>query len=244
MSMTEAAQETKFTADQIPYQEDGAGAVVKSLSGLRGLRYMEFFLVGSVPVDGNLKGTCYNTTPCPPTPSGRDTAPQAVVDKLKPPDLAKQYGVARVWLNPPRQWLLDKVDIELGATREFGGLKAAWCAVLNMPKAEWAPFTSTTIARKSKFSFDKGSTVYLLDDPDDNTWVMKSVTPAAVPTNTYENISNIESRLNLPGGWDYRTKVLDQELVLIPESGVARILSDNLRDVYDITGKGYSNFKP
>jgi len=55
-----------------------------------------------------------------------------------------------------------------------------------------------------RFSFDKGSTVYLLDDSDDNTSVMKSVTPAAVPTNTYENISTIESRLNLPDGWDYR----------------------------------------
>jgi hypothetical protein len=238
------AEQIKHSPQQVPYEEDGTGALLKSLPRLRGVRYMEIFLVGSVPVDGSLKGTCYNTTPYPPTPNGRDTAPQAAVDRLNPSDLAKQYGVARVWLNPPRQWLLDNVDIELGAAREFGGLKAGWCAVLNMPKAEWAPFIQATIARKSKFSFDKGSTVYLLDDPEGNTWVMKSVTPAVDRTNTYENISTIQSRLTLPAGWKYRTTRLDQELILIPESGIARILSDNLKDVYDITGKGYSNLTP
>ena len=33
------------------------------------------------------------------------------------------------------------------------------------------------------------------------------------------------------------------DLVLIPTSGVAVILKDNLDDVYDVTGPGYSNFK-
>jgi hypothetical protein len=57
------AQETKYTDKQIPYQQDGAKKELKSLTGLRGLRYMEFFLVGSAPVNGNFMGTCYNTTP-------------------------------------------------------------------------------------------------------------------------------------------------------------------------------------
>jgi hypothetical protein len=33
-------------------------------------------------------------------------------------------------------------------------------------------------------------------------------------------------------------------LVLIPESGIPRIVSDDLDDVYDLTGKDYSNYKP
>lgn len=237
------AQETKHTDKQIPYQQDGAKKELKSLTGLRGLRYMEVFLVGSEPVNGNFMGACYNTTRYTAA-GGLDSAPQALVDKLDPAALAKQYGVAKVWLNPPRQWLLDNIDIETGSMREFGDLKADWVAVMDMPKGEWAPFTTTTIARTSKFSFNKGTAVYLVDDPQGATYIMKSVSPAVDKSNTYENISTIASRLQLPAGWKYRTAVLDQELVLIPERGVATILKDNLGDVYDITGKGYSNFKP
>jgi hypothetical protein len=238
------ATDIQYTDQQVPYQQDGRDATLRTLPGLRGLRYMEFFLVGSVPVDGEYKGTCYNTSPVPPASGGRDTAPQALVDKLNPADLAKQLGVARVWLNPPRQWLLDNIDIPIGTTREFGGIRASWCAVMSMPKGEWPAFTFTTIARKSKFSFSKGATVHLLDDPNGNTWIMKSVTSATDPNNTFENISTIEGRLKLPAGWKYRTAVLAQDLILIPTSGVAHILSDNLHDVYDLTGDGYSNFKP
>ncbi|HEY4050004.1 MAG TPA: hypothetical protein VGM27_24345 [Acidobacteriaceae bacterium] len=138
---------------------------------------MEIFLIGSVPVDGEIMGTCYNTTVYPSTPGGRDTAPQAIFDKMNPVELAKQNDVVRVWLNPPRQWLLDNVDIETAKTRVFGGLKATWVALMNMPKGEWAPFTTATIARKSKFSFNNGTNVYLVDDPEGNTWIMKSVSP-------------------------------------------------------------------
>lgn len=73
---------------------------------------------------------------------------------------------------------------------------------------------------------------------------MKSVSPSVDKTNTLENISTIESRLKLPARWKYRTAVIDQELVLIPTSGVATILKDSIDDVYDKVGPGYSNFKP
>lgn len=109
-------QAATYTDKQVPFQQDGAKKELKSLTGLRGLRYMEFFLVGSEPVNGNFMGTCCMAT--------------------------------------------------------------------------------------------------------------------------------IASRLKLPAAWKYRTATLDQKLLLIPASGVARILTDNLSNVYDVTGKGYSNFKP
>lgn len=238
------AQETKYTAEQVPFPNDGDQAKLATLRGLRGVRYMEFMLVGSVPVEGAFMGTVYNTTPYNQAAGSKDSAPQTTVDRLNPVELAKENKVAKVWLNPPRQWLLDNIDIEAGKVREFGGLKAAWCAVMAMPKGEWAPWTTTTIARKSKFSFDKGSTVYLVDDPHGTTYIMKSVSPSVDKSNTLDNISTIESRLKVPAGWKYRTAVIDQKLILIPTSGVATILKDTLDDVYDKTGKGYSNFKP
>jgi hypothetical protein len=109
--------------------------------------------------------------------------------------------------------------------RDFGSIKAAWCAVVNMPKGtEWKPYTPTTVERKTQFGFNKGQTAYLLDDPEGNTWIAKSFTQAVSPENTYDNLATLESRLKLPAGWEFRTKVLDQDLILIPESGVARVL--------------------
>jgi hypothetical protein len=234
---------------QVPNAQDGENAKIKRFTDLQGVRYMEFFLIGAKPVEGQIKGTCYNTTGLNLVGDSRDSCPQALVEKLNARELAKEYGAHFVYLNPPRQWLLDSIDIKWGAEREFGEIKAGWCAVLNVPKSllegKGVPrYMPTTIARKSQFSFAKGQTVYLLDDPEGNTWIQKSLTQSLSPENTYENLATIGSRLKLPAGWKARSKVLDQELILIPESGVARIVSDYLDDVYDLTGPGYSSFKP
>jgi hypothetical protein len=236
-------------AAKVPYAKDGENAKITRWNDLRGVRYMEFFLIGSEPVDGQIKGTCYNTTGLNMAEGSRDSCPQALVGKLDGEKLAKEFRVAKVYLNPPRQWLLDWLDIALGAEREFGGLKATWCAVLNVPRSVGKgkgpePYKPATIARKSKFGFNKGSKVHLLDDPDGNTWIQKSLTQAVNRANTLENLDQIGSRLKLPEGWKSRMKVLDEDLILVPESGVARIVSDDLDDVYDVTGKGYSNYKP
>ena len=147
--------------------------------------------------------------------------------------------------------MLDWLDMDLGAERDFGGAQGhvVRYAVLNVPKSVEKgggpePYKPTTITRKSKFGFNKGSKVHLLDDPDGNTWIQKSLTQTVNRENTLEDFDKIGSRLKLPQGWKSRVKVLDEDLILVPESGVARIVSDNLDDVYDVTGKGYSNYKP
>ena len=58
---------------------------------LRGVRYMEVFLIGSKPVDGLIKGACYNTTGLNTSGKSSDSCPQALVDKLDAEKLAKEY---------------------------------------------------------------------------------------------------------------------------------------------------------
>jgi hypothetical protein len=48
----------------------------------------------------------------------------------------------------------------------------------------------------------------------------------------------------LPAGWKFRTKVLDQDLKLVPETGIATIMPDEMLNVYDKTGPGYPNYTP
>ena len=108
----------KYTEQEVPNFQDSQNAVLKQYTDLRGMRYMEFFLVGSVPVNGQIKGTCYNTTNFNLTLGGRDSCPQELVEKLDPDELAKQYGVSYVMLNSPRQWLLDGIDLPMAVQVE------------------------------------------------------------------------------------------------------------------------------
>ena len=64
------------------------------------------------------------------------------------------------------------------------------------------------------------------------------------PTQTYDNLKDLGSRLNLPPGWNFRSVVLDQDLVLTPDNGAAKITQDDLGNTYDRVGGAYSNYKP
>ena len=107
-------------------------------------------------------------------------------------------------------------------------------------------YKSTTIARKSKIGYNKGTTVFLIDDTNGNSWVMKGFELGLKPRWTYDEFAKAPASLckQLPPGWKYRTKVLEQDLILVPETGVATIMPDEFFNVYDKTGPGYSNYKP
>jgi len=52
--------------------------------------------------------------------------------------------------------------------------------------AEEGGYPLRAIERKSEFGFSKCKPVFLLDDPDGSTWVMKAFTREVDPTITYE----------------------------------------------------------
>jgi len=107
-------------------------------------------------------------------------------------------------------------------------------------------YKPTTIARESAFGYNKGKTVFLIDDADGNTWIMKGFELSLHPRWTYEEFAKDPAShfKQLPPGWKFRTKVLDQDLILEPASGSATIMPDEFFNVYDKMGPGYSNYKP
>ena len=107
-------------------------------------------------------------------------------------------------------------------------------------------YQSTTISRKSKIGYNKGTMVFLIDDDKGTTWIMKGFELGLKPRWTYEEFAQDPASKfqKLPPGWKYRTKVLDQDLILVPETGVATIMPDEFFNVYDKTGPGCSNYKP
>ena len=58
-----------------------------------------------------------------------------------------------------------------------------------------------TANRDTSMSIDEGSRVYILDDPQGTTWVMKSASLIKDPNQKFEDLKDLGSRLKLPPGW-------------------------------------------
>jgi hypothetical protein len=233
--------------------DDGAQTQTAHIDNLNRVRYLEIFVLGGDPLKNSLVGNVYNTALIPGVDhkTVTDTAPNAFVEGIDKEAIKKQFHAYAVAINGPKQWMLDWVDIPLGARRGFNGQNIPWCATLHLTPAELLTlgkegYKPTTIERKSKFGYNKGTQVFLIDDADGTTWVMKGFEVGMKPQYTFEQFAADPASYfkKLPQGWKVRTKTLDQDLIMVPETGIATIMPDELFNVYDKTGPGYSNYKP
>jgi hypothetical protein len=96
----------------------------------------------------------------------------------------------------------------------------------------------------TEFMFSKGRPVFILDDPEGKSWVMKSAGLIVDPDQKFDQLKDLGSRLKPVPGWKFRVQVLGEDLILRPASGVAGIVQDELGSTYDLAGPGYSNYKP
>ena len=231
--------------------DDGRMLKVKEFRNVRGARYAEIFLIEDSPSSaGERRGQVYNTTGLNDAERTGDSAPQALVGKIDIQGLKRKYGTVGAFLNGPRQWTLDWIHVPSGVERDFDGLKAAWVALVAIPRGMdlkergATAYKPTTVERKTDFGFDKGKALFILDDSAGNTWIMKSMGLIVDPNQRFEELEALGERLKLPPGWKFRVAVPDRELILKPESGVAGIVQDDLGNTYDLSGPGYGNFTP
>jgi hypothetical protein len=233
--------------------DDGANAKSTHFDNVHTVRYIEVFVMGGDPLKNALVGNVYNTTFIPglDLKTDKDTAPQAYVEGISKEEIKKRFDAYAVAINGPKLWMLDWIDIPLGTERDLNGKKIPWCATLHLTveqlrKMGKDAYVPTTIERKSAIGYNKGTQVFLIDDDKGTTWIMKGFEVGLKPQYTFEEFAaDPASRFKkLPPGWKYRTKVLDQDLKLVPETGVATIMPDEFFNVYDKTGTGYSNYVP
>jgi hypothetical protein len=228
--------------------QDDAGAKLMRFEGVSGNRYSEIFLIGGNAITGNLIGGVYNTTGLN-SPDGKgDSTPQAILDKVDINALKKEYDVLRVYKNGPRLWTLDWVEVMVAKERDFNGLKARWVMWLQVPKelrtGESMAYKHIAGKRDTRLGINKGSRVYILDDPEGNAWVMKSAGLIKDPSQTYESLKDLGSHLKPAPGWKFRSVILEQDLVLTSDNGNVRITQDELGNTYDRVGGAFSNYKP
>ncbi len=247
-----AASSTALAAAQESLEADGNNATMTRFEGLNDYRYCEIFLIKKEPESGDLYGIFYNTTDRNGGAETRDSCPDNPWSKVDPQENAKKYDLLKVFKNGPRFWLYDWLELPVGAERSFDGLDARWMGVVKLPgdfgKAGATFYKTTQVHRKSHQGYKKGQTVFLLDDPQGNVWVMQAYSRIVDPTLSYDELKTLNSKLELPEGWNYRTRVLDQDLGVGAINGIARVTQDNLENTYnqcfEVDGQKNCTYKP
>lgn len=197
---------------------------------MRGVRYGEVLAV--FLRDGALRAEVYGTQML-------NDCPAELWDTLVAADIAAEMEAAFVKLNGPRHWMLDGLGTKVATVepvlREFNGLLMRRIATIDLgPSLAAGPYTIRHVDRGAVFFFDAGKPVYELVDPDGTAYVMQALCIGVDPTMSEATLASLGERLQLPAGWTYRTRILDEELVVDTTSGVATVLQDEFENTYTL----------
>jgi hypothetical protein len=202
----------------------------KSVSNLRNQRYCEV-LYGKRHFL-NLEVKVFNT-------QGLNFCPEDKWRALSKDAIAKQFDASLVVLNGPRYWMMDEIQAA-GATinnvkQSFGGVEMNLRATVEIGPLKQIlgdkRFTPNQITRTTNFIYKAGSLIYELTSPAGEVYVMQSYSQIENPTLSMKDLPTLAEQLKLPAGWNYRSRVLDQDLSLVA-NGIAYVLQDNLSNSY------------
>lgn len=198
-----------------------------TISFIRDARYCEI-----IPVkrEGfHLKATVYNTL-------GHNDCPPAIWEKIAEPAMKQRFDALTVLLNGPRHFVMDAISAggatKSGETIEIDGMKLTERATIDLGLLDLLhrPYRETTIDRDTRYLFEAGKPVFMLETPDGK-YVMQAYAQIADKTLTYDGLPGLGAKLKLPSGWRYTSIVPDKDLVL-GAAGKATIIQDDLDNTY------------
>ena len=197
---------------------------------MHNVRYCEVIPVFRDGVTLNVE--VYNTITLNDCPAAQWTQLNAEV-------LSRQLDATLVKLNGPRFWVMNRIDGKgdtvSGKVVDFGGIQMRQVATLNMKlwqiNAGDRPYQEMTVQRSTVWVYSKGTLVYELLNKHGDVYIMQSYAQLVDPKMNLQKLEELGSRLKLPEGWSYRTRVLSQDLALRAD-GKAHIIQDDLQNSY------------
>jgi len=100
--------------------KDGESTEVIHFDNMRDMRYCEVFLMC-----GDVGANVYNKIGLNNEVNPKDTCPDSIMANFSTEAVMEQYDVQGVFLNGPRNFILDSMNIPTGTkVRDFNGLKA------------------------------------------------------------------------------------------------------------------------
>ena len=218
-----ACSSTSATTDDAPTE-----TTIEARPDMRGVRYCEVLLISMR--DGQAAAEVFNSYPL-------NECPEQLWSQLDAKTIASANSVPLAMLNGPRFWLMNAVQKE-GATElpvtDFGGIEMYRQASVTIGSLteQAKPYQPYEVARSALFVFDAGERIYQLTGPDGTTFVMQTWSRQIDPELTEAKLTDLGTRLQLPSGWMYSSRVLDKQLLIDTRSTSAKVLQDNLGNSY------------
>jgi len=167
------------------------------------MRFGEILVVKETGVE------IYNTT-------GLNDCPAELWDKMDLEKIKQQFGAKAIQKNGPHYWMMDSQTLLLGKKASFGGIEARYAATLEPSTVQKSakgsePYKIFMPRKTQKMVYAKGKPVFELVDPDGHIYVLQ----AHEEKFPIESLAKLgEQMKQLPKGWQYRTRVLTEDLVL------------------------------
>ena len=200
------------------------------ISDMRNVRYGEVLAVFSR--DGRFEAEVYGTQLI-------NDCPQELWETLQAAEIANEMGALAVKLNGPRYWTLDafgqKIAVADPVLRDFNGITMRRIATVDLGEVpRLGPYTETKVNRGAIFFWDEGQIVHELVNPEGLAYVMQALCIGVDPSMTSESLLTLGARLALPEGWSYRTRLLDEELIVDTTATIATVLQDEFENSYTL----------
>jgi hypothetical protein len=193
---------------------------------LRNVRYCEVLVVRK-HVFSTTAGV-YNTL-------GLNDCPAEKWASLDTAKLKKEWNVTAIILNGPRYFIMDRNALQNpGKVESFDGLDARLLAELEIKpdSNRRVPYTENSVQRQNRYVYERGKNIYELLSPDGRVYVMQSYSQEVDKELSEVGLLALAGRLKLPSGWKYRTRTLDEDLVIQNVAGKAYVIQDDLKNTY------------
>jgi hypothetical protein len=194
----------------------------QEFDGIRNKRFGEILVFRKAHID------VYNTTPV-------NDCPAELWDPLDVDELKHETRAHRVFKNGPHYWMMDRMGASWGEPATFGRLETRWAAKLGLDIAVKAargtvPFEVFTPKKTQLMVYAAGKEVYELVDPDGHVYVLQ----ARDEEHAIETLADLGEKMSqIPEGWSYRTRTLDEDLVFdLHEDQTVYAVGDEWKQYY------------
>lgn len=162
-------------------------------------------------------------------------------NSLDPEVLKTDLGALAVKMNGPRNWVLDGFGNKTAhiepVIRDFNGLPMRRLATVEFKpgdKPVTAPFEERHVNRGAVFFWDAGTEVYELVRPDGEAYVMQALCTGVDESIAIDNLPQLGGKLRIPDGWSYRTRILEEDLVVDTSDHLATLVQDEFENSYTL----------
>ncbi|WP_279250019.1 DUF1330 domain-containing protein [Candidatus Marimicrobium litorale] len=195
-------------------------------------RYCEVLLFDSAG-GADLRADVYNSMPL-------SDCPQNLWDALDAEQIASDFSARAAALNGIRFWVLDAIEAQLPpglpVIENFGGITMRLAASVDLAPGSGlngaAPYEGNFVSRNTVWHYVAGRQVYELENPDGVRYRMQSFTRGQDPDQQLVDLQRLEQKLELPMGWSFHVRLLEEDSELLTVEGIAEVIVDDLGNTY------------